>query len=189
MPLPPHYLRLLLALAASFAFHAFILSVAGRTWTSPQRPPAQASTPLQAQLQAPEKSAQQPPGEALLKDTLADEERKTQSAVPSVEPALQGRHPTPPRSRTTPAARERAAQRKLAEHLFYPPEAVARGLEGEVRLLLVLDPSGRVLQAQVASSSGHALLDQAAVKAAYAMQRLPVADAREMILPVVFRLQ
>jgi protein TonB len=78
---------------------------------------------------------------------------------------------------------------KLADVLFYPPEAVARGLEGEVRLLLTLERDGRVLDAQVAAGSGHKLLDEAAVKAAYAMGSLPDAGAREVILPVVFRLR
>ena len=43
--------------------------------------------------------------------------------------------------------------------------------------------------AQVAASSGHKLLDEAAVKAAMAMGRLPETGAREVLLPVVFRLR
>ncbi len=73
--------------------------------------------------------------------------------------------------------------------LFYPPEAVARGIEGEVRLLLTLDAEGAIRDAQVAASSGHKLLDEAAVKAAMAMGRLPETGAREVLLPVVFRLR
>ena len=42
---------------------------------------------------------------------------------------------------------------------------------------------------QLAASSGHVLLDQAAIKAAFAMGRLPGVSARELILPVIFRLQ
>ena len=60
-------------------------------------------------------------------------------------------------------------------------------MEGEVRLLLLLDDSGRLLDARVASSSSHALLDQAAVEAAHATGRFAGAG-RELILPVVFRL-
>ena len=80
------------------------------------------------------------------------------------------------------------AQRKLSQHLFYPAEALARGLEGEVRLLVRLSPDGRVDEVSVAASSGHAILDNAAIKAAYAMGGLPGAP-RELILPVVFQLQ
>lgn len=129
------------------------------------------------------------PTEPVLKDTLAEQQHEAEQAAPRSEPVPRSVRPPASRVPRGPAAKERAAQRKLAQYLFYPPEAVARGLEGEVRLLLILDVEGKVLQAQVASSSGHPLLDQAAVKAAYAMQRLPDASAREMILPVVFRLQ
>lgn len=84
---------------------------------------------------------------------------------------------------------EQAARQKLAEHRFYPPEAIARGLQGEVRLLLILSPAGDVLEARIASSSGHPLLDRAATEAAYALQRLSADGARELILPVIFKLQ
>ena len=63
------------------------------------------------------------------------------------------------------------------------------GLEGEVRLLLRLDATGVVLDARIASSSGFAVLDDAAVRAALATHRLAAGGAAEMILPVVFRLQ
>ncbi|MEK7736899.1 MAG: energy transducer TonB, partial [Pseudomonadota bacterium] len=82
-----------------------------------------------------------------------------------------------------------AARQKLAEHRFYPPEAIARGLQGEVRLLLTLSPAGDVLEARIAGSSGHPLLDRAATEAVYAMQRLSADGVRELILPVIFRLQ
>src|SRR4051812_26818264 len=59
-----------------------------------------------------------------------------------------------------------AAQRK--PHVdnalrFYPPEAVARGIEGETILLLRYKPDGSLLDAKIAHSSGHAILDQAAL--------------------------
>ncbi|KAB2938107.1 MAG: energy transducer TonB [Rhodocyclaceae bacterium] len=73
--------------------------------------------------------------------------------------------------------------------MFYPPEAVSRGLEGEVRVLLTLDAEGGIMDAQVAAGSGHRLLDIAAVQAALAMGSLPGAGVRELILPVVFRLR
>jgi protein TonB len=66
---------------------------------------------------------------------------------------------------------------------------VARGIEGEVRLLLTLDGNGAIQDVQVAAGSGHKILDYAAVRAAFAMGRLPEAGAREVILPVVFRLR
>ena len=71
----------------------------------------------------------------------------------------------------------------------YPPEAIAGNIEGDVRLLLVLSEDGAISDVQIAASSGHAILDNAAIKAAYAMGRLPGVAAREMLLPVSFRLR
>ncbi|MBK9596331.1 MAG: energy transducer TonB [Rhodocyclales bacterium] len=58
-----------------------------------------------------------------------------------------------------------------------------------MRLLLTLDGNGAIRDAQVAAGSGHPILDEAAIKAALAMGSLPDAGAREVILPVVFRLR
>ena len=51
---------------------------------------------------------------------------------------------------------------------FYPPEAVARGIEGETILMLRYNPDGTLRDARVARSSGHAILDQAALRAVHA---------------------
>ena len=83
--------------------------------------------------------------------------------------------------------RMQTQQQRLAAHVFYPPEAVEQGLEGEVRLLLRLDAKGRLLEARVVGSSGYLLLDEAAISAAYATGTFPGGGA-EMILPVDFRL-
>jgi protein TonB len=56
-------------------------------------------------------------------------------------------------------------------------------------LLLVLSEDGTISDVQIAASSGHAMLDNAAIKAAYAMGRLSGVTARQMILPVSFRLR
>jgi protein TonB len=80
------------------------------------------------------------------------------------------------------------AQAALSEHLFYPPEAVARGIEGEVTLLLMLSDGGEVLSASIARSSGHALLDQAAQDAVRHIGALP-GNPRQTLFPVSFRLR
>ena len=79
------------------------------------------------------------------------------------------------------------AQQRLAAQVFYPAEAVKQGLEGEVRLLLLMDGKGKLLDVRVASSSGHALLDKAALDAARAAGTFAGAGS-ELILPVIFRL-
>lgn len=175
--------RLLLALAASLALHASLIVLPG----PPRETLPRAGLP--AALHALLRPLPDRPPDSLLKDTLTEETtgHKSASASPS-EPRRDAAH-RPRSEQRASIASEQAYQRRLAEHLFYPPEAVARGWEGEVRLLLTLDAAGNVLQAEVAASSGHTVLDHAAVDAAYAVRRLPGATAREMILPVVFRLQ
>lgn len=71
--------------------------------------------------------------------------------------------------------------------LLYPAEAVRRGLEGDVMLQLSLDDAGRVLSAEVVTSSGHAILDRAALAAARQIGTLPGNPSRTR-LPVSFRL-
>lgn len=82
----------------------------------------------------------------------------------------------------------RRAQDALSAHLFYPPAAVAQGLEGEVILLLILAEGGQLVTATVARSSGHALLDRAALDAVRHIGALP-GNPRQTLFPVNFRLQ
>ena len=122
--------------------------------------------------------------DTLLKNTLDPEAPAAEEQVVPPSP------PRPsPSHRPDPKREIRAAQRKLSEHLFYPPEAIARGLEGEVRVIVQLSADGRVDDVHLGTSSGYAILDNAAIKAAYAVGRLPGATSRELILPVIFRLQ
>jgi protein TonB len=85
------------------------------------------------------------------------------------------------------AARQANAQ--MARELLYPPEAIARGLEGQALVLLFLDASGNAIAARLEASSGHALLDDAAVRAARTLRALPDSAPREALLPVRFRLR
>jgi protein TonB len=85
------------------------------------------------------------------------------------------------------AARQANAQ--LARELLYPAEAIARGLEGEALVLLFLDARGNAVAARLEASSGHALLDDAAVRAARTLRGLPASAPREALLPVRFRLR
>ncbi|MFA7280320.1 MAG: energy transducer TonB [Sterolibacterium sp.] len=172
--------RLYLSLAASALLHAALLGsnelahlLVSKRVKAPV--PALHNPVLQAHLHPIRSNAD------LLKNTLSDEKAEILAlrSPPAARPA-----------RSTPQApRKDSAERKLADHLFYPPEAITRGLQGEVRLLLMLDTEGGVIDARIASSSGHDLLDQAAIAAAHTMRRLPDTGVRELILPVVFKLQ
>lgn len=179
----PHR-RLVLAFAASLLLHAAALV------DGPAAPPARLSAPpLQATLRLP--PAAPAPAETLLKNTLDDESERPLARPPESPPAMA---PTAapkaaPQPAKAPVRQVQAAQKKLAEHLYYPAEAIAGNLEGEVRLILTLAPDGGIADVQLAASSGHRLLDDAAIRAAWAMGRLPGVAARELILPVIFRLQ
>lgn len=96
--------------------------------------------------------------------------------------------PQPSAPRALRGSSLRRARTMFSEHLFYPPEAVRRGLEGEVILLLTLTDSGRLVSAEIARSSGHALLDEAALDAAARIGALP-GNPRQILFPVSFRLR
>lgn len=176
--------RLIFALALSLALHLGLVlpDLLGRRLAAPPRPP------LQAALRLPPKP-ETPPAEPLLKNTIDPEE--TPPAIKPPPPAVKPPPQAAPQAKPKVTAKREVqiAQKKLSQHLFYPPEAIARGIEGEVRLIVKLSADGAVENVSIAASSGHPLLDNAAIKAAYAMGRLTGATSRELILPVIFQLQ
>jgi len=178
-------LRLLLAFALSLALHCGLLlsDHIKRPSAAPVRPA------LQALLRV--RPAPPPPAETLLKNTI-DEETKVKEAKPEPPPPPPKPQTKPnvvPKPKVSPRHDIDVAQRKLAEFQFYPPAAIDQGLEGEVRLIIKLAADGAVIDVGLAASSGHPLLDDAAIRAAWAMGRLTGATAREIILPVIFHLQ
>ena len=82
-----------------------------------------------------------------------------------------------------------SAYSQISRTLLYPREAIEQGLEGEATVLLFLDASGNAIAARLETSSGHALLDDAAVRAARTLRTLPDSAPREALLPVRFRLR
>jgi len=166
--------RLAHALILSIALH--LLAFGTTDWLGADK--ARRPTPTPAVLEAILRPVPELSDEKLLKDTMAG----AQASKP---------RPQPQRATSELGYRhaEHAAERKLAAHVYYPEEAIARGLEGEVRLLITLDERGAIIDAQIAASSGHAILDQAALRAAQTMGGLTGIDRREIILPVQFRLR
>lgn len=59
----------------------------------------------------------------------------------------------------------------------YPRAARRAGIEGRVVVKLVLDDQGRVLQVELMTSSGHEILDNAALEAARSVKVLPPAPS------------
>ena len=179
--------RLTLAFALSLAIHgaALLPDFLKRLPAAPPRPP------LQALLRLPP-VPEPPPAESLLKNTLdeAVETKETEPPPPPPKPIEPTRKPEPKVIPKSTLKRDlQIAQRKLSEQQFYPPEAIARNIEGEVRLIIRLAENGAVVDVDIAASSGYAILDNAAIRAAYAMGSLTGVTSRELILPVVFRLE
>lgn len=170
-------LRLITAFSLSLVLHGglFLPDILKRLSGVPPRPA------LQATLRLPLKP-EEPPAEPLLKNTIAAEDTpEVARAIPPV--------PVPATTNALVKREVQEAQRKMSEYVFYPPEAVTRGIEGEVRLILKLSAEGSVEDVVVGASSGHPILDNAAIKAAYAMGKLTGVTSRELILPVSFRLE
>lgn len=82
-----------------------------------------------------------------------------------------------------------SAAEQVQRELLYPREAIERGLQGEALVLLFLDQAGNAVAARIESSSGHVLLDDAAVRAARTLRALPDSAPRDVLLEVRFRLR
>lgn len=169
-------LRLAVAGIISLLFHAAVLGGGNlmHRHSSPQHQPPE---PLQATLVPP----LLPPPPALMAPEAPPVEAKPD---PKPEPK-----PRPVRPGFTATDAARMALQQIAKQPFYPEEAIARGLEGEAVVRLFLDESGNAIAARLESSSGHAMLDEAAVRAARAVHSLPAGTPTEILLPVRFRLR
>ncbi|MBL8484145.1 MAG: TonB family protein [Rhodocyclaceae bacterium] len=166
------------ALLFSLLLHALLLAPAG-WWRTPGPSPAR-SAPLVARLAAP--AAPQP---ELVLPPPAPAGAPTPAAVPQKPPP----RPALARKSDTRPALPTALERELGRHLHYPLQAIEQGLEGDVVVRIFLDESGTVIAARVEQSSGHALLDEAAVTAARALRTAAAAEPRDTLLPVRFRLR
>lgn len=179
-------LRLAAALAISLLLHGAAL------WIEATQPPvAQSAAPLQIDLPLPPPIAApkitETPEDPLLKNTLDADKTPQQTQAQRATPITTQSGKVSAATAETRAVA--AARRKIAKLLFYPPQAIAAGLEGEVRIVLTLDAAGQVQAADIAVSSGHALLDRAALQAAYAMGHVEADGRRELLLPVQFKLR
>jgi protein TonB len=179
--------RLGFALLASLLLHLAVLWPASLAMTNAELPPLPMPV-LEAVLTAP---ALATPAakleEAIAEPNLADSP-PSEARPPAVSP-------TPTFPRTSPRSKPRplkgralnTALAELARQDFYPREAIERGIEGDVIVLLALSPTGEVLSASVATSSGHGILDAAALAAVRRIHRLPTGQP-QALLPVQFRL-
>jgi periplasmic protein TonB len=173
--------RLLLALAASLLLHILPL-IAQLISASPPPPKA---PPIEATLRPPPPAPLPPP------PPLTLPEPPKPSTIPPKPP------PPKPEQREKPPVAAKTWTQAIRQHLkklddsgqFYPEEAIARGLEGEVLVLIIIDESGRVTAARIEQGSGHRILDDAALRAVRSLRSLPADAPREALLPVRFRLR
>ncbi len=88
-----------------------------------------------------------------------------------------------------------AVARRLVQDQRYPSEALRRALQGTVRIDLTIGRDGRVRAVRVTGSSGHPVLDEAAIFRGRTVEGLPppppLLRGREfhLALPVTFRLE
>lgn len=176
--------RLTLAFALSLAVHgaALLPDFLKRLPAAPPKPPLQAMLRL-----AP--AAEPRPVEPLLKNTLDEEVAPKEVELPPPPPPKPVEPAPKPVPKNTQKRDVQIAQRKLSEHQFYPPEAVAQNLEGEVVLILKLSDNGTIEDVSVGASSGHRILDNAAVRNAYAVGAFDDVSSRELVVRMYFRLE
>lgn len=167
------------ALAISVVLHALL--VAAPAW----RGKAPVQSALTVSLREPPAVAAPPPAPAPAVPLLQPEPASIKAPRPAGAPLV--RQAVTVQALSGTAARNAGEQ--LARELMYPPEAIERGQQGEALVLLFLDAAGNVVAARLEASSGHAILDEAAVRAARTLRALPASAPREALLPVRFRLR
>lgn len=177
--------RLFAALALSLTLH--LLPFVPNFDFGQKKPPTVAS--MVAELRPPPAAPSAPPL------TLPEQPRQATTDRPRTD--AQAKSSTP---RLEPKATARAQKtwtEAVLDHMkkldaagqFYPAEAIAQGLQGEVDVLLVLDETGKVVAARVEQGSGHEILDAAALRAVRSLKSLPTDTPRQVLLPVRFRLR
>lgn len=169
--------RLLLTLGLSLALH--LLPFINALLPSP---PATQALP-------------QPAIQATLQPLPAQPELRLEPPKPTTTAPAQHNKPQPAPSGSKPV-KPKDWTHHVRDHLrkldhdgqFYPAEAIARGLEGEVLIFMVLGTEGQVVAARIEQRSPHPILDEAALRAIRSLRSLPADAPREVLIPVRFRL-
>jgi TonB family protein len=84
-------------------------------------------------------------------------------------------------------------QEKIYSQLIYPPKAAIQNLEGIVKIKLLLSNDGRIKNIDIAQSSGHALLDAAAILSVRNASPLPIPQGYnspkdfQVTIPITYR--
>lgn len=177
--------RLVLALALSLILHfaPFISTLISHPT------PVRQSPPIEARLRPP---APTPASQAPLimpEQTTPPPAASLPKVSPPKPPQLRIIHESPGRTKNWQEAVRQQLKKMDERGQFYPAAAIAQGLEGEALVLLIIDENGQVSAARLEQSSGHRLLDDAALRAVRSLRSLPADAPRDSLLPVRFRLK
>lgn len=161
---------------------------------------------------APPKPAAAPPPKPVPKPTAPPKPSPRRAPPSTMAPAVESAPvaPTPaapsepavarPAAPQVPSAMEQApiaidlnAAYRLNPAPNYPPLALRRRWEGTTRLRVELDPEGHPIRVALADSSGHAILDDAALDAVRRWRFRPATRAGRPVpatveVPIVFRI-
>jgi protein TonB len=125
--------------------------------------------PAVAPEQVVEQVIQTPPPEKIV-EPLKETVPVTEAPAPAIQETVQPPKPAEPQvqPKGNPDAENLFAQdvrSRIERKKIYPDAARDLGMSGEVEVLYELDRSGNLLRAEIVSSSGSKLLDQAALRA------------------------
>lgn len=157
--------------------------------SAPEPPQPQ---PAPRETQTPARVAAKPAPTQPVRDPVRNETAKPAQSPGAEAPAQMDAPQTSPGASQAILAR---LEHELARHFQYPLLARRRGWEGEVVLDLRIDGQGKIDSMEIARTSGHGILDRAALDAVTRISRIP--DAAELLggagmhvqLPVIYRLK
>lgn len=175
----PHC-RLTLALIVSLLFH--LLPFVSELIAPPTAPlPPLPSPAMTAELRPPPLPAAPP---LLLPEEPIEKAAKPKLLQAEAKPAATSGKPRRWEDEVSKQFRKQAEQ-----GLYYPAEAIVQGLQGEAIVLMIISENGQISAARIEQSSGHRLLDEAALRAVRSLRSLPADAPREALLPVRFSLR
>jgi protein TonB len=169
---------LLLGILVSLLLHALpFLPELLSTPEKAQRPPA-----LTASLRPPPAPVQQVP-------LSLPEKPPAKAPAATPKPQVKAQEKPATTAKTWTQAIRQHLKKLDEDQQFYPEEARRQGLQGTVEVLLIIDTNGNVSAARVEESSGHRMLDEAALRAVRSLRSLPADAPQQSVIPVRFRLR
>lgn len=173
---------LFLAIAGSLLLH--LLPFLAELISAPEK--KSTTKPMTASLRpAPQAMVAPPPDIPLILPEKPKVKAPDKQAKPEKKPPAK----KAPTAKTWTQAVRQHLKKLNDDGLFYPEEARRNGIEGEALVLLLIDTAGKVVAARIEQSSGHRILDEAALRAVRSLHSLPADAPQETLLPVRFRLR